>query len=80
MEQSGGGPLCPMGVTMDLALRIVTGLTNVFGGWGGGRGEGLSRMFGIAVARPTSAHHLLFNPLRGAARCTYVTRPWNYNY
>lgn len=40
MEQSGGGPLCPMGVTMDLALRIVTGLTNVFGGWGGGRGEG----------------------------------------
>lgn len=49
-----------------------------FRGWGGGRG--LSRMFGIAVARPTSAHHLLFNPLRGAARCTYVTRPWNYNY
>lgn len=56
-------PLCPMGVTMGLALRIVTGLTNVF------RGErGVSRMFGIAVARPTSAHHLLFNPLR-AARC-----------
>lgn len=66
MEQSGGGPLCPMGVTMDLALRIVTGLTNVFRGGGG---EGLSRMFGIAVARPTSAHHLLFNPLRAAARC-----------
>lgn len=50
------------GVTMDLGTPHCHWVNQRFQG-------GVSRMFGIAVARPTSAHHLLFNPLRAAACC-----------
>lgn len=76
MEQSGGGPLCPMGVTMDLALRIVTGLTNVFRG-GGGRGY-----HGCLASQWLGQHQLIifYSTLCVLRHAAYVTRPWNYNY
>ena len=64
------GPLCPMGVTMDLALRIVTGLTNVFKGYHG------------CLASPWLGQHqfIIFYSTLCVRRAAYVTRPWNSNY
>lgn len=69
------GPLCPMGVWQwTSALRIVTGLTNVFRGGG--------RYHGCLASQWLGQHRLIifYSTLCVARHAAYVTRPWNYNY
>lgn len=67
------GPLCPMGVWQwTSALRIVTGLTNVFR-------EGYH---GCLASQWLGQHRLIifYSTLCVLRHAAYVTRPWNYNY
>ena len=63
-------PLYPMGVTMDLVLRIVTGLTNVSKGYHG------------CLASPWLGQHqlIIFYSTLCVRHAAYVTRPWSCNY
>lgn len=66
-------PLCPMGVWQwTSALRIVTGLTNVFR-------EGYH---GCLASQWLGQHRLIifYSTLCVLRHAAYVTRSWNYNY